>query len=306
MVEGEANDRPVVGFCGLGTMGQPMAAHVAAAGYELHVWNRTRARGDELADRTQGDVTVETTPGGVASRSDVLLLMLWDGDAVNDVLFGEGGAVHEGAATTLVVDMSTTSPAFAEQTAARLAHAGIRYVDAPVTGAAPRAQAGTLTLMAGGDQADLDVAEQVAAPFTSTFRRVGSVSSGQLFKLANNVLGFINIIGVVEALALVDAAGGDVEAAVEVFLEGTGRSAALEVYGPLLAQGRYDQGVSARVAAKDLGEALQAGQEVSCRLPVAQAVQAAYEEALTAGPEEAPAPCHAVYRRLFPGADHRA
>jgi 3-hydroxyisobutyrate dehydrogenase-like beta-hydroxyacid dehydrogenase len=286
-----------VGFCGLGTMGMPMAANLARALGNLHVWNRSSARTAEL---DPGTSTVHDTPGSLARSADTIVLMLWDGAAVEEVLFGPDGIAPAARPGTLVIDMSTSSPAAAQAVSTRLAGQDIRYVDAPVTGARARAEDGTLVIMAGGSAADVAEARAVTAPMAQDLRHVGPVGSGQLLKLANNVLGFLNIMAVTEALALVHAHGADLRQAVEVFQGGTGRSLALELYGPWLAEQRFDVGVAATVARKDLGEALATAAEAGCRLPGTAALEQSYAE-LLGGSEDGWVACHAIFGRMLSG-----
>ncbi|MDT7723737.1 MAG: 3-hydroxyisobutyrate dehydrogenase [Actinomycetota bacterium] len=288
---------PTVGFCGLGTMGLPMAANLARALGDLHVWNRNPARTAELDPGTR---TVHATPGSLAHSADTIVLMLWDGTAVEDVLFGPDGIAPAARPGTLVIDMSTSSPALAQAVSARLGAQDIRYVDAPVTGARARAEDGTLVIMAGGSEVDVAEARDVTAPMAKDLRHVGPVGSGQLLKLANNVLGFLNVMAVTEALALVHAHGADLRQAVEVFQGGTGRSLALELYGPWLAEQRFDVGVAATVARKDLGEALATAAEAGCRLPGTAALEQSYAE-LLGGTEDNWVACHAIFGRMLSG-----
>jgi 3-hydroxyisobutyrate dehydrogenase-like beta-hydroxyacid dehydrogenase len=291
------DNTPAVGFCGLGTMGLPMAANLARALGHLHVWNRTPGRAAELDPETS---MVHDTPESLADAVDTIVLMLWDGTAVVDVLFGPDGIACAARPGALVIDMSTSSPAAAREVSRRLAEYDVHYVDAPVTGARARAEDGTLVVMAGGSPADVDEARQITAPMAHTLKHVGPVGSGQLLKLANNVLGFLNVMAVTEALALVSAHGADLVQAVELFSGGTGRSLALELYGPWLAEQRFDVGVAASVARKDLGEALGAAAEVGCRLPGTATLEHLYADLLT-GVDDDQVPCHAIFGRMLSG-----
>src|SRR3712207_5027797 len=139
-----------VGFVGLGIMGSRQAGNLAKAGYELTVFNRTRERAEAWADEHGGYVA--GSPREVAERSDVVITMVVDGAQVEAMLFGEDGALSGARAGTLFVDMSTIAPATARSLAERLSGEGHAFVDAPVTGSSPKAEAGTLTIMCGGDR----------------------------------------------------------------------------------------------------------------------------------------------------------
>src|SRR5436190_4177566 len=138
----EGRDR--VAFLGLGIMGSRMARNLRAAGFDVVVWNRTRARAEELGE------PIADSPRSAADGADVVITMVVDAPQVEEVLFGENGAAESLASGSLVVDMSTIAPSAVKSIAARLAERGIGFVDAPVTGSKPRAADGTLTIMAGG------------------------------------------------------------------------------------------------------------------------------------------------------------
>src|SRR3954454_2940689 len=137
-----------VGFVGLGIMGSRQAANLAKAGYELTVFNRTRARADAWVAEHGG--TVAGSPREVAESSDIVITMVVDGDQVKEMILGEGGALEGAREGTLFVDMSTIAPATARELAETLSARGHAFVDAPVTGSSPKAEAGTLTIMVGG------------------------------------------------------------------------------------------------------------------------------------------------------------
>src|SRR3954470_13517423 len=144
--------RERVGFVGLGIMGSRMAANLAGAGYELTVFNRTRATADAWVAEHGG--TVADAPGAVGAASDIVVSMVVDGDQVREVLLGEHGVAQGAAPGALCVDMSTIAPAQTRAIGAELAQRGIALLDAPVTGSSPKAQDGTLTIMAGGTPED--------------------------------------------------------------------------------------------------------------------------------------------------------
>jgi len=144
-----------VGFIGLGIMGSRMAANLARAGFELTVWNRTAAKADEWAARH--GAAVASSPQALASNSDIVVSMVVDGEQVESVLLGDEGAGH--GAGLLCVDMSTIGPAAARRIGARLDERGVAFVDAPVTGSSPKAEDGTLTIMAGGSAQDFERAQ---------------------------------------------------------------------------------------------------------------------------------------------------
>jgi 3-hydroxyisobutyrate dehydrogenase-like beta-hydroxyacid dehydrogenase len=214
-----------VGFIGLGIMGSRMAANLARAGFDLTVWNRTRATADEWAARH--GAAVAASPQALASNSDVVISMVVDGDQVESVLLGEEGAGQ--GPGVLCVDMSTIGPAAARRVAKRLGDRGVSFMDAPVTGSSPKAEDGTLTIMAGGDAADFERARPLFEAMGELVLHVGPVGHGQLVKVINNAVAAANAAVVAEALIAGARAGADLDALVQVMHAGSGASAMLDL-----------------------------------------------------------------------------
>jgi 3-hydroxyisobutyrate dehydrogenase-like beta-hydroxyacid dehydrogenase len=223
-----------VGFVGLGIMGSRMAANLARAGYELTVFNRTRATADAWAAEHGG--TVADSPAAVGAASDIVISMVVDGEQVREVLLGEHGVVSGAAPGTLCVDMSTIAPAQTRAIAAELAERGIRMLDAPVTGSSPKAEDGTLTIMAGGDAEDFARAEPLLRVMGELAVHVGALGQGEMVKLINNAVAAANAATVGEALIVGERTGVDLDALVEVMAKGSGASAMLDLKaGPMRA-----------------------------------------------------------------------
>jgi 3-hydroxyisobutyrate dehydrogenase-like beta-hydroxyacid dehydrogenase len=226
--------RERVGFVGLGIMGSRMAANLARAGYELTVFNRTRATADAWAAEHGG--TVAESPAAVGGASDVVISMVVDGDQVREVLLGEHGVVQGAARGALCVDMSTIAPAQTRAIGAELAERGVRMLDAPVTGSSPKAQDGTLTIMAGGEAADFARAEPLLRVMGELVVHVGPLGQGEMVKLINNAVAAANAATVGEALIVGRRTGVDLDALVEVMAKGSGGSAMLDLKaGPMRA-----------------------------------------------------------------------
>jgi 3-hydroxyisobutyrate dehydrogenase-like beta-hydroxyacid dehydrogenase len=221
-----------IGFLGLGIMGSRMAANIAKAGHELTVWTHTEGKAQRWAE--ERSATAVATPAEVAAASDVVVSMVVDGAQVESVLCGEAG-VAEGAAgrdragELLCVDMSTIAPTDTRRIAKRLAEQGIRMMDAPVTGSSPRAEAGTLTIMAGGDVRDFERVKPLLESMGELIVHVGELGQGEMLKLINNSLGAANAAAVAEALLLAKATGVDLDALVEVTMSGSGASAQMQM-----------------------------------------------------------------------------
>jgi 3-hydroxyisobutyrate dehydrogenase len=219
-----------VAFLGLGIMGSRMAANLRDAGHELVVWNRTREKAEAFGGR------VAATPADAAAGAEVVVTMVVDGPQVERVLLGEDGAAAGAAAGTLFVDMSTIGPGPARAIAARLEERGLRFVDAPVTGSSPKAEAGTLTIMAGGAAEDVERARPLFEAMGETIVHAGAVGQGQMLKLVNNALAAANAIALGQALLAGAATGVDLDALLAVMRAGSAGSAMLDLKaGPMRA-----------------------------------------------------------------------
>jgi 3-hydroxyisobutyrate dehydrogenase-like beta-hydroxyacid dehydrogenase len=224
--------RERVGFVGLGIMGSRMAANLARAGYELTVFNRTRATAEAWVAEHPG--TVADSPAAVGAASDIVISMVVDGEQVREVLLGGEGVAAGAAPGTLCVDMSTIAPAQTRAVGAELAERGIRMLDAPVTGSSPKAQDGTLTIMAGGDAADFARAQPLLRVMGELVVHVGELGQGEMVKLINNAVAAANAATVGEALIVGQRTGVDLDALVEVMAKGSGGSAMLDLKaGPM-------------------------------------------------------------------------
>lgn len=285
-----------VGFCGLGEMGAPMASRLVRAGFEVSVWNRSATR---MAPLTVLGAMACTSPAEAARGAQAVITMLWNAEAVDAVLFGPQGVVSGASTGMTIIDMSTTSPGHARHCAVRLAEEGLRFLDAPVTGARPRAEAGTLAVMVGGDTATLADVRHILEPMAAAIELVGPHGAGQLVKLAGNVVGFETLLAVCEGLGLVAAAGGDIEKAYNILSQGTARSNVLSLYGRKLVEGDLEAGVTVAVAAKDLRAALETASEVAMDLPAAAILAELFEKLVARG--EGEQGCQAVYTLLVRG-----
>jgi 3-hydroxyisobutyrate dehydrogenase-like beta-hydroxyacid dehydrogenase len=203
-----------VGFVGLGIMGSRMAANLRRAGYELTVFNRTREKADAFAG--EHGATVADTPADVGAASDVVITMVVDGAQVETVLLGEDGVASRAGEGTLCVDMSTIAPADTRRIGAALGERGMRFVDAPVTGSSPKAEDGTLTIMAGGAQEDFERARPFFDAMGENILHVGPLGHGQTVKVISNAVAATNAATLAQALVVGKASGVDLEALVAV------------------------------------------------------------------------------------------
>jgi 3-hydroxyisobutyrate dehydrogenase-like beta-hydroxyacid dehydrogenase len=267
-----------IGFVGLGIMGSRMAANLRRAGYELTVYNRTRERADAWAAEHGGSVVA--TPAEVGAASDVVVTMVVDGAQVQEVLLGEQGVAHGAAAGTLCVDMSTIAPGDSRRVAAALAERGIAFVDAPVTGSSPKAEDGTLTIMAGGAASDYERARPLFEAMGELIVHVGEeVGQGEMVKLINNAVAAANAHTLAQALVVARGTGVDLDALVQVMGAGSGGSAMLALKSGPMREHDYSTLFKLEHMLKDVRLCLEEGQAAGVPFPAAASVR----EALTAG-----------------------
>jgi 3-hydroxyisobutyrate dehydrogenase len=222
----EPNERPTVGFLGLGIMGSRMAANVARAGFPLNVWTHTPGKAETWAAE-HGAARAHATPAAVAEHSEIVISMVVDGQQVASVLLADGGVIEAAREGLLCVDMSTIAPGDTRSIGAALSERGVRMLDAPVTGSSPRAEDGSLTIMAGGEAEDFTRALPLLETMGELIVHVGELGQGETLKLINNAVGAANAAAVAEALLLADATGIDLDAFVAVVSSGSGGSTQL-------------------------------------------------------------------------------
>lgn len=248
-----------VGFVGLGIMGSAMARNCIEAGFELTVYNRTPAKCDPLS---QAGATVVASPAEVAAASDVTLICVTDSLDVLSVVLGEPEGVIAGVSHgATVVDHSTVGPYVAARCAEALGHKGAGFIDAPVSGGDVGAQAGTLSIMAGGDKAHFDRALPVLQAMGKTITLCGRSGAGYTVKLCNQICGALHLIAAGEALALATSAGVDPMAMLEAVSAGAAGSWMLTNLAPKMVAGDYKPGFFVDYQLKDLhlaGEAAHA------------------------------------------------
>jgi 3-hydroxyisobutyrate dehydrogenase len=267
-----------IGFVGLGIMGSRMAANLRRAGYELTVYNRTRERAQAWADEHGG--TVADSPADVGAASDIVITMVVDGAQVTEVLLGEKGVAEGATGGTLCVDMSTIAPGDSRRIAAALAEREIGFVDAPVTGSSPKAEDGTLTIMAGGAPDHVARAQPLFEAMGELIVHVGDeVGLGEMVKLINNAVAAANAHTLAQALVVGRATGVDLDALTKVMGAGSGGSAMLALKAQPMREHDYTTLFKLDHMLKDVRLCLEEGQAAGVPFPAAAAVR----EALTAG-----------------------
>jgi 3-hydroxyisobutyrate dehydrogenase-like beta-hydroxyacid dehydrogenase len=269
-----------IGFVGAGVMGRWMIGHLAAAGAELAVHNRTRAKAEALA---APGIRVADTPAEAARGADTLILMVTDTAAVEGALFGGGGAAEGLARGSLAIDMGTTAVTATRAFAARLAAAGIDYVDAPVSGGEPAAREARLTIMAGGSDAALARARPVLERLGTRITHVGGIGAGQVAKAANQVIVALTIGAVAEALTLAKRAGVDPARVREAIRGGFAESRILEVHGERMVTGAFEPGGRVRIQRKDVDQALALARSLGLELPASALSLDLWDEMIARG-----------------------
>jgi 3-hydroxyisobutyrate dehydrogenase-like beta-hydroxyacid dehydrogenase len=270
-----------VGFIGLGIMGSRMAASLRRAGHELTVYNRTRATADAWA--AEHGASVAATPAEAGAAADVVITMVVDGDQVREVLLGPGGVAEGAAPGTLCVDMSTIAPSQTRAIGSALAARGLSLLDAPVTGSAPRAEDGTLTIMVGGEQADFERAQPLLEAMGRLVLHVGPLGQGEMLKLVNNAVAAANAATLAQALVVAKATGVDLQALVAVMGAGSGGSAMLALKAGPMIEHDYTTLFKLEHMLKDVRLCLEEGQAAGVPFPVAAATREALNAALGRG-----------------------
>jgi 3-hydroxyisobutyrate dehydrogenase len=222
-----------IAFLGLGIMGSRMSANLIKAGFELTVWNRTASTTESFCAEHDG-VASAATPAQAATDTEIVITMVVDGPQVEQILLGQDGAATAARPGTLFIDCSTIGPAATRAIGQALSDRGLELLDAPVTGSAPRAADGTLTIMAGGTEEAFARAKPVLETMGQLVVHAGPLGHGQMVKLINNAVAAANASIVGEALLVGHRAGLDLDALVEVMAAGSGASTMLELKaGPM-------------------------------------------------------------------------
>ena len=264
--------KPQVGLIGLGLMGVPMGRNLLRAGFPLVVWNRTRAKAEPLV---REGAQLAASPREVAERADVLITIVSDPPALEEVLW-EGGVLAGLRSRSTLVDSSTVSPALARRIAKACAERGVDLLDAPVTGGTWGAEKGELVFMVGGEAAVLERVRPVLEAMGKRFFHLGPNGAGQTAKLSINMLQALEVEALVEALALCTAAGVVAERFVDVLHSSMGRSPLLDVKAPLILKNQFPASFPLLLAHKDLRLALELGREHGTPLPAATAAYATF------------------------------
>lgn len=262
-------DRAGIGFIGLGTMGKPMAGHLAKGPHELFLHSRSGVP-QELLE--QGG-KICYSPKEVAQNADIIITMLPDTGDVERVLFGEKGVVQGLTAGKIVMDMSSISPVETRMFAARINQLGCDYVDAPVSGGDIGAKNATLTIMVGAAEAVFEKVKPVLELLGKSLTLIGDNGAGQTCKIANQIVVALTIEAVGEALLFASKAGVDPARVRQALMGGFAASRVLEVHGERMLKRAFEPGFRIELHQKDLNLALSNARALGMSLPNTAATQ---------------------------------
>lgn len=282
-----------IGWIGTGVMGNAMCGHLLSNGYEVHVFNRTRARAENLV--SAGAVWCDS-PSAVARASDVVFTIVGYPEDVCAVILGADGVLAASAQGTTIVDMTTSEPELAVRIAGLAAEKGVHVLDAPVSGGDVGARDGTLSFMVGGEQSVFEDVLPLLKLMGSRFTLMGPAGAGQHTKMCNQTLIAGTMIGVVESLLYCQRAGLDTGRVIDVIGSGAASSWAINNLGRRIAKGDFEPGFFIKHFVKDMGIVLSEARRMNLSLPGLALVNQFYIAAMAAGLENAGT--QALYRVL--------
>ncbi|WP_079201203.1 NAD(P)-dependent oxidoreductase [Pseudomonas sp. CC6-YY-74] len=258
---------PALAFAGIGLMGLPMTRRLLAAGYPLRVWNRSPDKC--LALLELGAQRVQT-PAELCSDAGMVMLCLANTEVVREVVFGPGGIVEGARPGQLLVDFSSLEPAATRAMAAELEQrCGMRWVDAPVSGGTPGAEAGSLAIMAGGRAEDIERARPILAHLGQRLTRMGDVGAGQVTKLCNQMIVACNALVIAEVVALAEQAGVDASLLAPALAGGFADSKPLQILAPQMASSQFEPiKWHVHTLLKDLDSAVKLSREIGSATPL--------------------------------------
>ncbi len=263
-----------VAFLGMGVMGAPMAGHLAAAGHDVTVYNRTAARAEAWTKAHSG--AAAATPAEAAAGAEIVFVCVGNDDDVRSVIYGEQGAFAGMASGAILVDHTTASASLARELDAAAKEKGLAFLDAPVSGGQAGAENGQLTVMVGGESAVFETAKPVIDCFAKACTLMGPAGAGQLTKMVNQIC----IAGLVQALSeglnFAQKAGLDGERVLDVISKGAAQSWQMDNRGSTMLRGEFEFGFAVDWMRKDLSICLDEARRNGARLPVAALVDQIY------------------------------
>jgi 3-hydroxyisobutyrate dehydrogenase-like beta-hydroxyacid dehydrogenase len=275
---------PNVAFIGLGRMGHGMAGRYLDAGFEVAVWNRSKAKADDLVAR---GARWTNSPADAAFGADAIVTMVSDDEASSAVWLGKDGAIETVQAGTLAIECSTVSYQHALDMARDLRERGLVYVDCPVTGLPQAAAEGKLTLLVGADAAVLKRAEPFLKPISTTIRHFGAVGTGTVYKLINNLMGAEQIAGLAEGLAIAEQAGLDMKLVADAMATGAVASPQVIRHSKrMVARDFSGASFTSALRRKDVMYAVALAEKLLADVPLGRAAVKAYDKAAAYAPDD--------------------
>jgi 3-hydroxyisobutyrate dehydrogenase len=289
-----------VAFIGLGRMGHGMAGRYLDAGFEVAVFNRSKAKAEDLIAR---GARWAASPAAAADGADAVVTMVADDEASRTVWLGKEGAAATAKAGTLAIECSTVSYQHALDLSRELRARGLVYIDSPVTGLPDAAAAGKLTLLVGAGPADLERARPFLTPLSTTIRHFGAVGSGTVYKLINNLMGAIQIAGIAEGLAIAEKAGLDMKLVLEAVETGVAASPQVIRHSKRMAARNFSGATfTAALRHKDAAYAVALAESLLSDTPImGRAAVEAYARAKAVAPDDDEGRMIEIVSRRKPG-----
>ena len=254
-----------VGFIGLGIMGKPMAKNLLKAGYDLVVADLNQ---EAVAELAAAGAQTAANGAGVAEACQVVITMVPNSPHVRAAVLGENGVAQGAKPGTVLIDMSSIDPTESKAIGAELAKKGIEMLDAPVSGGEPKAIDGTISVMVGGKRELFDRYYDLLMAMAGSVVYVGELGSGNVAKLANQIVVAVNIAAVAEALTFAKKAGTDPELVYQAIRGGLAGSTVMDAKAPMMLAGNFNPGFRVELHIKDLTNALNAAHAISAPVPL--------------------------------------
>ncbi|MBP1962695.1 3-hydroxyisobutyrate dehydrogenase [Paenibacillus aceris] len=281
----------VVGLVGTGVMGKSMAGHFMQAGYQVHLYNRTKSKAQELID--QGAHWQES-PGTLAQNCDVIITMVGFPSDVEEVYLGENGILHNAKPGSYVIDMTTSSPKLAQKIEDAARTRGLYALDAPVSGGDVGAKEARLSIMVGGSREVFETMLPLFQKIGTNIVYQGEAGAGQHTKMCNQIAIASNMMGVVEALVYAEKSGLDPTTVLKSIESGAAGSWSLSNLAPRMIAGNFAPGFYVKHFIKDMKIALQSAEEMNAKLPGLALAKSLYEQLAAGGDEDSGT--HALYK----------
>ena len=281
------NSLPSIGFIGLGVMGRPMASHLAAAGYPMHLFDAAPGAAEALASRVP-NARAAATPAVLARASEIVITMLPNGQVVHELVTGADGLLEGFAPGALLLDTSSSEPWLTERSAALLAARGVAMVDAPVSGAQWGAEAAELVFMVGAAPTDLVRVRPLLEKMGKAIFHVGGLGAGHAMKCLNNLITSVNLLALSESLAMGKRYGLDPDAMIDVLDLSTGMSwvARTHIKQRVISR-RFDDPFKLALMVKDIGIAMELAENTGTPAPLSALTQRLWREAAAAAAPDA-------------------